>query len=476
MSMNKKRNDNVFDEEESDGSDSYDESVLINSMRELSIKKSAISEEKRKSKSDETKEDGIEYKVMKPIDHRIEFIKNVLDESNLKPMVDFDNCETENYSDGKVSKKIINIKELCKSMGLKLEYIKSGTTGHTFKGSLRDDPSIAFAFKVCAYPKGNYGSINKDSRPENAELRVLKLLSYFVVTKNSPHFVLPVTTFNTSINTFVKIPKSIVDIEDKQNGSYREFVEKYYDNKFEDFVSVLISEWANGGDLLDYIRNNYEKMTLRDWKVIFFQILFTLALIQIKYPTFRHNDMKANNILVQLTQNTTENKYYSYKIDKYKFIIPDIGIQIKIWDFDFASVDGIIENDKVNTKWANRINVTKKQNKYYDMHYFFNTLSSKRFFPQFREGGAPQDIVDFIERVIPPKFRKAPRLFDKVGNPMVDDKGKPVYDEQNVNAKGRIQINTEYTTPFKVITEDPLFEKNRFLNTDYSGKRGGSKK
>lgn len=451
-------------ESDDDSEDIEYESILVNSMRELSAKRSHYSKENeiysRTSEYDNNKQ-------MKPIDHRIEAIRSVLEDTDMiRPMIDLDSCDTEVFCDTKVNKKIINFKELCKKMDLQIKYIKSGTTGHTFKAYSNQDPSVAFAFKICAYPKENYGSIHNDSRPENTELRVLKLLSYFVVTKNSPHLVLPITTFHTAITTFVKIPQSIVNLDDEKNNNYIEFVEKYKKGKFENLVSVLISEWANGGDLLDYIRSNYKKMTLHHWRVIFFQILYTLALIHKKYPTFRHNDMKANNILVQLTENKTDIKHYSYYFDKYKFIIKDIGIQIKIWDFDFSSIDGHIENDKVNAEWANKINVNKSENKYYDMHYFFNTLSSKRFFPEFYDGGVPPEIVDFVNRIIPSQFRRAPRLVDDKGDYVLDKRGKPTYYEKFVNSKGRIQINTEITTPFKVITEDILFEKYRFINLD----------
>ena len=70
--------------------------------------------------------------------------------------------------------------------------------------------------------------------------------------------------------------------------------------EFFDTAVILISEWANGGDLLDFLRRNYKKLDLLHWKVIIFQILFTLAVIQKKYPGFRHNDLKANNILLQV--------------------------------------------------------------------------------------------------------------------------------------------------------------------------------
>ena len=40
-------------------------------------------------------------------------------------------------------------------------------------------------------------------------------------------------------------------------------------------------------------------MTTKYWRVIFFQIISVLAVIHKKYPNFRHNDLKANNILLQ---------------------------------------------------------------------------------------------------------------------------------------------------------------------------------
>ena len=46
--------------------------------------------------------------------------------------------------------------------------------------------------------------------------------------------------------------------------------------------------------------------------------------------------------------------------DDTTFIIPDIDIQIKIWDFDFACIDGIIENNKVNSDWTKKININRK--------------------------------------------------------------------------------------------------------------------
>uniref|UniRef100_A0A6C0C933 Protein kinase domain-containing protein n=1 Tax=viral metagenome TaxID=1070528 RepID=A0A6C0C933_9ZZZZ len=431
---------------ETSSSDKFDLITnLVEPTKRVTQESKVTNQRKRKNDtseeetSDSCKTKSHDRSSEKPTETRIEFVKNILKGSKLKPMIDFDNVDSS--TNIKLNKQIMNIKELFTSMDIRLRYLKSGTTGHTFKGVSKGDKSIEFAVKVCAYPKDEYGAINNLSRPENTELRMLKLLSQFVIKRCTPHFVLPIGMFNTNITNFIKIPPGIIDLKDPKNKMYKKFVARYHNDDYEDFVSVLISEWANGGDLLDYIRKNYAKLTLKDWVVFIFQILFTLSLIHKKYPAFRHNDMKANNILVQLTNITSSMPYYCYNMDGVKFIMPNINMQIKIWDFDFACIDGIIENNKVNASWTRKMNITKKENKYYDMHYFFNTLISARFFPQFYEGGVPPEIVEFVHRIIPEKYRTAGKY---------------------VNEKGRIQVDFEYTTPYKVIMTDPLFNKYRY--------------
>jgi hypothetical protein len=429
-------NKNSDDDTSDKDSDSY-KTVLMSSLLALS-NKNKITDNEDSQSTDITND-------LKPTESRIEFVKRVLDGTKLKPMINFDQCDTEIATSARLGKKIMDDKKLFSSMNVKLKYVKSGTTGHTFKAVSKVDKNISLAVKVCAYPKDDYGAIGNIKRPENTELRMIRCLGTLVAKGSTPHIVLPVGMLNTSIKNFIKIPKELIDLDDDKNEMYKTFIERYHNDEFEEFVSVLISEWCTGGDLLDYIRKNYQNMNLRQWKVIFFQLLFTLALIHKKYPAFRHNDMKANNILVQLTnlKKNNRNKVYRYNMDDTKFLIPDIDMLVKIWDFDFACIAGTIENNKVNAKWTKKINISNKENKYYDIHYFFNTLSSKRFFPDFYNGGVPNEIVQFVQRVIPQKFRHGSKY---------------------VNKKGRIQVDTEYTTPYKLIMEDELFSKYRYKN------------
>jgi hypothetical protein len=395
---------------------------------------------------------------------RVNFIKTLLEGKEVKPMVEFDMTDTEyfmsknvkensnsddpnsdslNSNDTRMTlrKKIYNFNKVISQIGGKLMYIKSGTTGHTFKGKIPiegSDDEFNYAVKIVAYPKKEkYGDIYDSSRPENAELMMLKLLSYFVVKKQTPHIVLPIGTFNSNIKQFVNLAKD--GYIEQDNKRYSDFIERYNKNEYFDEVSILISEWANRGDLLDFIKRHYKKFTPIYWKVIFFQILSTLAVIQSKFPSFRHNDMKANNILIhKISKKKT--KDFTYTVVKQSYRVPNIQYQIKLWDFDFACIPGIVNNSKVESEWTKAINVTPNRNRYYDMHYFFNTLIRKGFFPQIlTDEAVPQETKDFVNRIVPKKYQCG----------------------KDIHKRGRILINDEYLTPDDVLKSDPYFEEFR---------------
>jgi hypothetical protein len=357
---------------------------------------------------------------------RIQFIRQLLEGKDLNTLVNFDTTDTEHYIgrdndmesgdsyDTRVvlKKRILDFKNVILQIGGKLKYIKSGTTGHTFKGIAKDSNGpFEYAVKVVAYPKKEkYGSINDTRRPENAELMMIKLLSYFIVNRQTPHLVIPFGTFNTSIDSFIKIVKCD-KIEDK-NDRYKEFLERYENDEFSSNISILISEWANKGDLLDFFRNNYKLFTPKHWKVIFFQILSVLATIQSKYPTFRHNDMKANNILVHKIDKTRE--IHKYVVVRTQYRVPNVGYHIKLWDFDFACIPGIVDNIKVESKWTKKINVTPEQNRYYDIHYFFNTLTKKGFFPEFWDAREIHyKVKQFVPNIQDPRQNRKFYMTDK---------------------------------------------------------------
>ncbi len=381
------------------------------------------------------------------IQYRLSIIKHMVEGKVLDSMIDFKNDTSDGVTTNDdiremLPKKYIDFNKAIKDLGGKLLYIKSGSTGHTFKGVYpppNEENKQNYAVKVVAYPrKENYGDMFSVKRPENAELLMIRLLSNFVKNKQTPHLVLPITTFNTSIKPFISLPKDNI----VNNKKYDAFIKRYKKGEYYENVSILISEWANSGDLLDYIKKNYKTMDVKHWRSILFQILSVLAIIQNKYPGFRHNDMKANNILVHKIPSDKSNKKFKYKINGQVYLVSNIGIQIKLWDFDFACIPGIVDNSKVEADWTDKINIKPEQNRYYDIHYFINTFTKKGFFPEFwTDDAIPVRIREFFRRVVPEKYEKEGTEF--------------------VSERGRILINKEYMTPDYILKNDPLFKSMR---------------
>ena len=388
--------------------------------------------------------DKKKLKKFNQIPYRIEVIEELTNDKLIDSMIDFRNESTSsdvssNCDDIRelMPKKYLDFSKAIKDLGGKLLYIKSGSTGHTFKGVYPPPNTLNkpnYAVKIVAYPrKENYGDMFNVKRPENAELMMIRLLSYFVRKKQTPHIILPITTFNTSIKPFLSLPKDNI----VNNKKFDQFVKKYKKGEYYENVSVLISEWANSGDLLDFVKKNYQDFQTKHWRGIFFQFLSVLAIIQNKYPGFRHNDLKANNLLVQkIPISKTINKF-KYKINGQVYIIPSIGFQIKLWDFDFACIPGLVDNSKVEADWTSKININPEQNRYYDVHYFFNTLTRKGFFPEFwDEDKVPQKVREFVNRVVPEKYKTG----------------------KLVTERGRILTKEEYMTPDYILKNDPFFK------------------
>lgn len=409
------------------------------------------------------------------VPYRLDFIKNILKDNTLEPIINFNDLDTEQFihpngyssvkdnnesDDSNDVRTILNKKkhdfyDIISTIGGKLRYVKSGAAGHTFQGIITADNGVTinYAVKVVAYPKRErYGGMNDVRRPENAELMMIKLLSYFIVREQTPHIALPIGTFYTSITPFVNLIEE--GFVDKDNKKYMEFVNRYKKKDYYDTVSILISEWANRGDFLEFLKQHYKEFSLLHWKVFFFQIISVLAVIQSKFPGFRHNDYKGNNILVHRIENRC--KKFSYTVCKYKYRVPNIGYVIKMWDFDFASIPGIVENAKVTAPWTDRINVKPVQNRYYDIHYFFNSLITPGFFPELmKDPTISNEVKQFVNRIVPEKYRHTNTNF--------------------IAERGRILVNDEYIIPDEILRTDPFFEEFRAKKPVVNRKPNSSK-
>jgi hypothetical protein len=149
--------------------------------------------------------------------------------------------------------------------------------------------------------------------------------------------------------------------------------------------------------------------------------------------------MKANNILIHKIECHRNNKF-KYKINGQKYVIPNIGFQIKLWDFDFACIPSLVPNTKVEAKWTDKINIKPVKNQYYDIHYFFNTLTKKGFLPDLLTSDEiSKELQEFIMRVVPEKYSTG----------------------DNITEKGRLLLDVEYVTADHLLKNDPFFEAFR---------------
>jgi hypothetical protein len=157
----------------------------------------------------------MEKKIFSTTSERIDTINELLSNTQIDSIINYknndDNGEFNLLSDDireLLPKKFIDFTQAIEQLGGKLLYFKSGSTGHTFKGVYPDINKNSYAVKIVAYPKReNYGDMYNIKRPENAELLMITLLSQFVINKQTPHIVLPITTFNTSIKPFLSLSK-----------------------------------------------------------------------------------------------------------------------------------------------------------------------------------------------------------------------------------------------------------------------------
>jgi hypothetical protein len=372
------------------------------------------------------------------IDNRIKIINDICEKVNIEPLMNnMNNINSVNNINKKLNFEETIFKIYGDESNEKLRYVSNHSTGFIFEGRLikkekkekkENNEVIKYRVKIILYPKidlisDNIYDICDINKSENNEINIYQILSNFVLSKQTPHILLPMFTFLSNIQIFTL--SNMIQMIGEENYEYVNFMKKYKENKYNDIIRVLITECGNRGNLFDFIKKNHNDpiFSLTHWKVILFQIISTIAVIQSKYPSFRHNNLKCNNIFIEKILNGTP--YYYYTIGKKKYYVPSIKYYCQIGNFDFAYLEG------------------NKQNRYFDLHYFLSNIIMSCSINQIV---IPQEIKEFIDRVIPEKYQKLGNKF--------------------VNIKGKLLINDEYILPKDILEKDILFEDFREFKND----------
>ena len=100
-------------------------------------------------------------------------------------------------------------------------------------------------------------------------------------------------------------------------------------------------------------------------KSLLFQIIHTLISIQYKYPGFRHNKLNIDNIMLYLKK--ANQSFTKYFVGKQTYFIPNLGFDVKIFNFIHSSIEEFIFNSDIPKD-------QNKKNRYYDIKTFLIDL------------------------------------------------------------------------------------------------------
>lgn len=303
-----------------------------------------------------------------------------------------------------------------------------GSYGFPFKFCFKScslDNIDSFALKILTLEKDDHNDEKiLETVPQlsiNVEIIIIYLLSSLVKNFETPHINLPILAYSCKINHLLS-DKEIKNIELEDN------IPK---------VNILMSEWCNQGTLRNFIKSLNKEQRIEYFPIITFQIIYTLMVIQNKYPNYRHNDLSDNNILVY---KLNKPKNYLYQIEKnsdsYLYLLENCPFQLRLWDFDFSCIKGVVDNLKV-LDFDLQQGITDKPNKYYDLGTIFSWIYSH--FKNLSEKYELffDDILNFIDF-------KDPNQFDK-------DFSRPL-------------VQKEFTTPKKIIEKSFNDPKHLFYS------------
>ena len=216
----------------------------------------------------------------------------------------------------------------------------------------------------------------------------------FVVYKEIKQPRLTEKTNNVPLAGFINAVKSV---NPKMEFTIAKKLENYgvpkvYLHKTCDGKDYLYSEFIDGEELDKWFRT---RPTLDAVRSVMAQIIYNLYRIHKKYPGFRHHDLHGGNIMVRKVPNKdiqiTMNKKYS---------IPNGGVEAVIIDFGFSTFPRI-RNPLINAKNYVDIGISRKSDKFYDLHLFLNTMYGLCRQPSNR---TERIVKNFVESLFSPEY------------------------------------------------------------------------
>jgi len=228
--------------------------------------------------------------------------------------------------------------------------------------------------------------------PSIVEIKITKLLTEKIVFKNyTPNITMYYTSFRCNDTTEIF----------KKNYGYNYLLKKKIIGPD---IDVLIAEFVQGEDFYGYIKKYCRKDDMECFyklKSLLFQVIITLAILQDAFE-FVHYDLHGGNVLIDTTK--TPGGYWEYNAFGKKFHVPNLGVQSKLWDFDFSATfkKEIIKNAKIFDGSFKKSGVVNKFNPWWDIFLFLGAIMDPS---SSASRHVPNELIAFYNDIIPIDLR-----------------------------------------------------------------------
>ncbi len=255
----------------------------------------------------------------------------------------------------------------------------------------RYSDNYPISIKINFY-KYNDTKINSLDTQINNDSLLSYLLSQLVLNKQTIHLLLPI----------INIDMLFTDIEQifKTDNCYEKIKFALNNNEMSDICCLQLREqFFKIMVLEEYLNKNK-----CSHKGLIFQIVHTLAVLQTKYPGFRHNNLLLKNIVIYLKKENNDYTIYNNfnKKSNEKFYVPNLGFDIKITNFEntiIPNVCGAFNINNPNIKFADQPNT------YYDIYIFLNDFISRQNKELSEKTICNMETLEFLNKFIPLHLR-----------------------------------------------------------------------
>jgi hypothetical protein len=377
----------------------------------------------------EADDGAVEEKALNTIEGRKEFLTRILrGEIQVQDIqMIFDRpCEME---------------DLIRLLGGHLTSIGDGATAFVQDVCLDEACVYQFILRRVHYIKGGpYMDLTNPFRPENVDIEIVKTFQTLLLDQITPH-----------------IPFYIGDFvcESPFGETFRYMIVERAEKTLSEWIQTLRTASSKKREAIFGTKNLTEV-----WRVVLFQIIAALAAVQEAYPSFRHNDLHKENVLV-FEHPPDPSKMYRYQFLWTKpFEVPDLGFQIALWDFDLSILGGRVDNAKVFDYLDLYVGIQAEANPYADLFKILNSLY-REYYPEgkFKDIPDPRDndTLSSSDSETEEDSRELPIAVRKFLQRMVPKELRLGFAEGPYVKNGSLLNNIVYTTPRKVL-EDPFFD------------------